>query len=202
MRQLSEDDALFLASESAHASANVSLVQIYDRRRPGGKLRSRASSRWWRAGCTVRRSSARSCVRCRSARRAVLDRDENSSRVPRAQHRAPKPVTAPVLHPASRITRARSTATAALGDLRHRGAGQPPRPPARHFALLTKLHHAAIDVERAPRSSRCCTQHAGSPEAEPPTWFPESPRACSSSSAAVSRTRRCRPRGCSARSAT
>ena len=30
MRQLSQNDALFLASESAHSNSNVSLVTIYD----------------------------------------------------------------------------------------------------------------------------------------------------------------------------
>ncbi len=40
MRQLSKNDALFLASESAHSNSNVSLVQIYDpSTAPAGKLR-------------------------------------------------------------------------------------------------------------------------------------------------------------------
>ena len=39
MRQLSRNDALFLASESVHSNSNVSLVQIYDpSTAPGGKF--------------------------------------------------------------------------------------------------------------------------------------------------------------------
>jgi diacylglycerol O-acyltransferase / wax synthase len=40
MRQLSKNDALFLSSDSAHSSSNISLVQIYDpSTAPGGRLR-------------------------------------------------------------------------------------------------------------------------------------------------------------------
>jgi len=40
MRQLGKNDALFLSSESAHSSSNVSLIQIYDpSTAPGGRLR-------------------------------------------------------------------------------------------------------------------------------------------------------------------
>ena len=40
MRQLNTNDALFIASESAHSGSNVSLVQIYDpSTAPEGRLR-------------------------------------------------------------------------------------------------------------------------------------------------------------------
>ena len=40
MQQLSEQDAAFLASDSAHANANVSLLHIYDQSTaPSGKVR-------------------------------------------------------------------------------------------------------------------------------------------------------------------
>ncbi|HWS13762.1 MAG TPA: hypothetical protein VN279_13245, partial [Rhodocyclaceae bacterium] len=40
MRRLNQNDALFLASDSAHSNSNVSLIQIYDpSTAPGGRLR-------------------------------------------------------------------------------------------------------------------------------------------------------------------
>ena len=39
MRQLSQNDALFLSSDSAHSSSNISLIQIYDpSTAPGGNV--------------------------------------------------------------------------------------------------------------------------------------------------------------------
>jgi diacylglycerol O-acyltransferase / wax synthase len=182
MRQLSESDALLLASESAHAGSNVSLVQIYDpSTAPGGKLRFKSIL------ALVESRLHRSPIFRQKLREVpfAIDEpwwieDEHFDLEYHVRHIAlPKPgdwrqfcIQASRIH-ARPLDRNRPLweiyvieGLDSLLDL-----------PKDSFALLTKLHHAAIDVERG--TEIITLLHDTSPRpprAEPPEpWFPESP---------------------------
>jgi len=183
----------FLSSESAHSCSNVSLIQIYDpSTAPAASCVSRIFSASSRAGCTARRCSGRSCAGPVRPRRAVLDRGrELRPRVPRSSHRpAQARRLAPVLHPDVAHPCAPARPEPALVEIYViEGLDAHRRPAKDSFALLTKLHHAAIDVKRRPRRSPpcCTTQTPRPPPREPPEpWFPSPRRTRSNSPAAGS----------------
>jgi WS/DGAT/MGAT family acyltransferase len=182
MRQLIASDALFVASESAHANSNVSLVQIYDpSTAPGGKLRFKSILD------LVQSRLHRSPIFRQKLREVPfgLDEpywieDENFDLEYHVRNIAlPKPgdwrqfcIQASRIH-ARPLDRNRPLweiyvieGLDSLLDL-----------PKDSFALLTKLHHAAIDVEQGTEIITLlhdATPHP--PKAAPPEpWFPESP---------------------------
>ena len=182
MRQLSESDALFLASESAHSNSNVSLVQIYDpSTAPEGKLRFKSIL------ALVESRLHRSPLFRQKLRQVPfgLDEpywieDENFDLEYHVRNIAlPKPgdwrqfcIQASRLH-ARPLDRDRPLweiyvieGLDSLLDL-----------PKDSFALLTKLHHAAIDVEQGTEIITLLHDTAPQPPTpEPPEpWFPESP---------------------------
>jgi len=180
MRQLSARDAAFLYSDTHHANANVTLVQIYDQSTvPGGKLRFKSilahiESRL--AGLPIFRSKLQ---------RVALDLDHpywvddaNFDLEYHVRHIAlPKPgdwrqfcIQASRIH-ARPLDRERPLweiyvveGLDSLLDL-----------PAGSFALLTKIHHAAVDAEGG--SKIALLLHDSSPDAllppPPKPWFPQ-----------------------------
>jgi diacylglycerol O-acyltransferase / wax synthase len=182
MRQLSESDALFLASESAHASSNVSLVQIYDpSTAPEGRLRFKSIL------ALVESRLHRSPIFRQKIREVPFGLDEpywiEDENFDLEYH-------------------VRNIALPRPGDWRqfciqasriHARPLDPNRPlweiyviegldslldlPKDSFALLTKLHHAAIDVLQG--TEIITLLHDATPQppkVEPPEpWFPESP---------------------------
>ena len=202
MRQLSESDALLLASESAHAGSNVSLVQIYDpSTAPGGKL-------GFKHACALVESRLHRSPIFRQKLRGVpfaLDGRTGSrtstSTSSTTSATSPCPSRATGGSSASRpraSTRVRSIATARCGSSTSSRAWTACSTcRSASFALLTKLHHAAIDVERGteimtllhdttPRRRRRSRPSPGSPIRH---------RAALELVAAASCTRRPRPRG-------
>ena len=163
MRQLSKNDALFLASESAHSNSNVSLVRSTTRRRrPAAGCASRASSR----SCESRLHRSpifrqKLLQRAVRARRAVLDRGrELRPRVPRAPHRAAEAGRlAPVLHPG--LAHPRAPARPATGrcgrstSSRASTASSTCRRTASRCSPSCTTRRSTSSA--APRSSRCCT---------------------------------------------
>jgi diacylglycerol O-acyltransferase / wax synthase len=182
MRQLSKSDALFLASESANSTSNVSLIQIYDpSTAPGGRLRFKSIL------ALVESRLHRSPIFRQKLRRVPLGLDEpywiEDENFDLEYH-------------------VRNIALPKPGDWRqfciqtsriHARPLDPNRPlweiyviegldslvdlPKDSFALLTKLHHAAIDVERGTEIISLLHDTTPlPPKAEPPEpWFPESP---------------------------
>jgi diacylglycerol O-acyltransferase len=182
MRQLNKQDALFLASESAHSNSNVSLIQIYDpSTAPGGRLRFKSVL------ALVESRLHRSPIFRQKLRQVPLGLDdpywiddENFDLEYHVRNIAlPKPGDwRQFCIQASRI------------HARPLDLDRPPWEiyviegldslldlPKDSFALLTKLHHAAIDVEQGTEIITLLhdtTPHP--PKAEPPApWFPESP---------------------------
>jgi diacylglycerol O-acyltransferase / wax synthase len=182
MRQLNKHDALFLASESAHSNSNVSLIQIYDpSTAPGGRLRFKSVL------ALVESRLHRSPIFRQKLRQVPFGLDdpywiddENFDLEYHVRNIAlPKPGDwRQFCIQASRI------------HARPLDLDRPPWEiyviegldslldlPKDSFALLTKLHHAAIDVEQGTEIITLLhdtTPHP--PKAEPPApWFPESP---------------------------
>ncbi len=181
MRQLPHSDALFLASERAHANSNVSLIQLYDpSTAPGGRLRFK------------------------SILKLVESRLHLSPIFRQRPRLVPFGLDDPYWIEDERFDleyHVRNIALPKPGDWRqfciqasriHARPLDPNRPlweiyvierldsikhlPRDSFALLTKLHHAAIDVERG--TEIITLLHDTSPipaPAEPPEpWFPAS----------------------------
>jgi WS/DGAT/MGAT family acyltransferase len=182
MRQLNTNDALFLATESAHASSNVSLVQIYDpSTAPEGRLRFKSIL-------------------------ALVESRLHLSPIFR-QKLCPVPfgLDAPYWIDDEHFDleyHVRNIALPTPGDWRqfciqasriHARPLDPNRPlweiyviegldslldlPRNSFALLTKLHHAAIDVEHG--TEIITLLHDTTPQpprpVPPEPWFPDSP---------------------------
>ena len=153
MRQLSENDAVFLASESAHSNSNVSLVQIYDpSTAPGGRLQFKSLL------ALVQSRLHRSPI-FRQKLRSVpfgLDEpywieDENFDLEYHVRHIAlPKPGDwRQFCIQASRIHARPLDLNRPLWEIYLiEGLDSLLDLPKDSFALLTKLHHAAIDVRR------------------------------------------------------
>ena len=182
MRQLSQNDALFLSSDSAHSSSNISLIQIYDpSTAPGGRLRFKdflalVESRLHRSH--VFRQKLRSVP-------FGLDEpywieDENFDLEYHVRNIAlPKPGDwRQFCIQTSRIHARPLDLNRPLWEIYViEGLDAIDDLPKDSFALLTKLHNAAIDVKRG--TAIITLLHDTSPQPakpEPPEpWFPASP---------------------------
>ncbi|MBK9245426.1 MAG: wax ester/triacylglycerol synthase family O-acyltransferase [Burkholderiales bacterium] len=182
MRQLSKNDALFLSSESAHSSSNVSLIQIYDpSTAPGGRLRfkdflSLVESRLHRSH--VFRHKLQTVP-------LGLDEpywveDENFDLEYHVRNIAlPKPGDwRQFCIQASRIHARPLDLNRPLWEIYViEGLDAIDDLPKDSFALLTKLHNAAIDVRRG--TAIITLLHDIVPQAPKPEptepWFPASP---------------------------
>jgi WS/DGAT/MGAT family acyltransferase len=182
MRQLSRNDALFLASESAHSNSNVSLIQIYDpSTAPGGRLQFKSLL------ALVQSRLHRSPVFRQKLRSVPLGldepywvEDENFDLEYHVRHVAlPKPGDwRQFCIQTSRIHARPLDLRRPLWELYLiEGLDSLLDLPKDSFALLTKLHHAAIDVRRG--TAIITLLHDTTPlppTPEPPEpWFPESP---------------------------
>jgi WS/DGAT/MGAT family acyltransferase len=182
MRQLSESDALFLASESAHKTSNVSLVQIYDpSTAPGGRMRFKGLL------ALIESRLHLSPIFRQRLRRVPLGldepywvEDENFDLEYHVRHIAlPKPGNwRQFCIQASRIHARPLDPNRPLWEIYFiEGLDGLMGLPKESFALLTKLHHAAIDVERGTEIMTLLhdvTPRPPKPEPAEP-WFPESP---------------------------
>ncbi len=182
MRQLSKNDALFLASESAHSNSNVSLITIYDpSTAPGGRLQFKSIL------ALVQSRLHRSPV-FRQKLRSVpfgLDEpywieDENFDLEYHVRNIAlPKPGDwRQFCIQTSRIHARPLDLNRPLWELYViEGLDSLLDLPKDSFALLTKLHHAAIDVRRGTAIITLLHDTTPRPPKHEPTepWFPESP---------------------------
>jgi len=181
MRQLSKNDALFLATESAHSNSNVSLITIYDPSTvPGGRLSFKSIL------ALVESRLHRSPV-FRQKLRTVpfgLDEpywieDENFDLEYHVRNVAlPKPGDwRQFCIQTSRIHARPLDLNRPLWELYViEGLDSLLDLPKDSFALLTKLHHAAIDVRRGTAIITLLheTTAQPSPHEPPEPWFPES----------------------------
>ena len=181
MRQLSQNDALFLATESAHSNSNVSLITIYDpSTAPGGRLQFKGllalvESRLHRA--PVFRQKLRSVP-------LGLDEpywieDENFDLEYHVRHIAlPQPGDwRQFCIQTSRIHARPLDLNRPLWELYMiEGLDSILDLPKNSFALLTRLHHAAIDARRGTAIITLLhdTSAQPSPQEPPEPWFPES----------------------------
>jgi WS/DGAT/MGAT family acyltransferase len=182
MRQLSRNDALFLASESAHSNSNVSLIQIYDpSTAPAGRLQFKSIL------ALVKSRLHRSPVFRQKLRSVPLGlddpywvEDENFDLEYHVRHIAlPKPGDwRQFCIQTSRIHARPLDLNRPLWELYViEGLDSLLDLPKDSFALLTKLHHAAIDFRRGTAIITLLHDLTPEPPApEPPEpWFPESP---------------------------
>ena len=181
MRQLSKNDALFLTSESAHSNSNVSLITIYDpSTAPGGRLAFKSIL------ALVESRLHRSPV-FRQKLRTVpfgLDEpywieDENFDLEYHVRNVAlPRPGDwRQFCIQTSRIHARPLDLNRPLWELYViEGLDSLLDLPKDSFALLTKLHHAAIDVRRGTAIITLLhdTTAQPSPQEPPEPWFPES----------------------------
>jgi diacylglycerol O-acyltransferase len=181
MRQLSAHDAGFLYSDTSHSNANVTLVQIYDQSTaPGGKVRFKSilahiESRL--AGLPIFRSKLQ---------RVPLDLDHpywvddpNFDLEYHVRHIAlPKPGDwRQFCIQASRIHARPLDQNRPLWEIYVvEGLDSLLELPVGSFALLTKVHHAAVDAEGGSRITMLL--HDLTPNVSPPPpprpWFPQS----------------------------
>ncbi len=182
MRQINRNDALFLASESAHSNSNVSLVQIYDpSTAPGGRLRFKSIL------ALVESRLHRSPLFRQKLRQVPLDlddpywiEDENFDLEYHVRNIAlPKPGDwRQFCIQASRIHARPLDINRPLWEIYViEGLDSLLDLPRDSFALLTKLHHAAIDVERGTEIITLLHDSTPHPPAvDPPIpWFPDTP---------------------------
>ncbi len=182
MRQLSQNDSLFLSSESAHSSSNLSLIQIYDpSTAPGGRLRFKDFL------ALVESRLHRSHVFRHKLREVPFGLDEpywiEDEKFDLEYHvrniALPKPGDwRQFCIQASRIHARPLDLNRPLWEIYViEGLDSIDDLPKDSFALLTKLHHAAIDVKRG--TAITTLLHDTTPQPirhEPPEpWFPESP---------------------------
>jgi WS/DGAT/MGAT family acyltransferase len=182
MRQLNEQDALFLDTDSAHANSNVSFIQIYDpSTAPGGKIRFKSLL------ALIESRLHRSPIFRQKLVRVPLDlddpywiEDENFDLEYHVRHIAlPKPGDwRQFCIQASRIHARALDLNRPLWEIYLiEGLDTLLDLPRDSFALLTKLHNAAIDVERGTEITMLLhdpTPHPPAPEPAEP-WFPEAP---------------------------
>src|SRR5512135_2313376 len=182
MRQLSRNDALFLASESAHSNSNVSLIQIYDpSTAPGGRLQ-------FKSILALVQSRLHLSPVFRQKLRSVpfgLDEpywieDENFDLEYHVRHIAlPKPGDwRQFCIQASRIHARPLDLTRPLWELYLvEGLDSLLNLPKDSFALLAKIHHAAIDVRGGAEITTLLHDTTAIPPSPEPAepWFPESP---------------------------
>jgi len=180
MRQLSAHDAGFLYADTSHSNSNVTLIQIYDQSTaPGGKVRfkrilAHIESRL--AGLPIFRSKLQ---------RVPLDLDHpywvddpNFDLEYHVRHIAlPKPGDwRQLCIQASRIHARPLDLNRPLWEIYVvEGLDSLLELPVGSFALLTKIHHAAVDAEGGSRIAMLLhdiTPHAPKP-APPKPWFPQ-----------------------------
>jgi WS/DGAT/MGAT family acyltransferase len=182
MRQLSKNDALFLSSESAHSSSNISLIQIYDpSTAPGGRLRFKdflalVESRLHRSHVFRHKL----CSVPFGLDEPYWVEDENFDLEYHVRNIAlPKPGDwRQFCIQASRIHARPLDLNRPLWELYViEGLDAIDDLPKDSFALLTKLHNAAIDVKRG--TAIITLLHDTSPQPAKPEpaepWFPASP---------------------------
>jgi WS/DGAT/MGAT family acyltransferase len=180
MRQLSARDAGFLYADTRHSNANVTLIQIYDQSTaPGGKVRFKSilahiESRL--AGLPIFRSKLQ---------RVPLDLDHpywvddpNFDLEYHVRHIAlPKPGDwRQFCIQASRIHARPLDLNRPLWEVYVvEGLDSLLELPAGSFALLTKIHHAAVDAEGGSRIAMLLHDLTPSalPPAPPKPWFPQ-----------------------------
>jgi len=182
MNQLSGQDAAFLYSDSTHANANVTLLHIYDQSTvPGGTLRFKSIL------AHIEGRLHRLPMFRRKLQRVPLEldlpywvEDENFDLEYHVRHLAlPKPgdwrqfcIQVSRLH-ARPLDMSRPLWEIYVIE----GLDSLLELPAGSFALVTKTHHAAIDIEGGSEIAMLLHDtEALPPEAAPlPPWFPRSP---------------------------
>jgi len=182
MRQLNGLDASFLYSDSAHANSNVTLIHIYDQSTaPGGKVRFKSILKH------IESRLHRSPVFRQKLLRIPLEldypywiEDEHFDLEYHVRHIAlPKPGDwRQFCIQASRIHARPLDLGRPLWEIYViEGLDAFLDLPVGSFALITKIHHAAIDVEHGNELSMLL--HDPSPESVPPDppepWFPQRP---------------------------
>jgi WS/DGAT/MGAT family acyltransferase len=182
MRQLSAHDASFLYSDTTHSNANVTLVHIYDQSTaPGGKVRFKSIL------AQIESRIEKLPVFRQKLHRVPLDLDfpywvddENFDLEYHVRHIAlPKPGDwRQFCIQASRIHARPLDLNRPLWEMYViEGLDSFLDLPPGTFALLTKTHHAAIDIEQG--SEMTMLLHDPGPEppaAVPPApWFPDPP---------------------------
>lgn len=182
MQQLRGRDAGFLYMDSGNASANVTLVHIYDpSTAPGGKVRFKHIL------AHVEARLHRSPVFRRRLLRVPLELDDpywiEDERFDLEYHVRHIALPAPgdwrqFCIQASRIHARPLDLSRPLWEIHViEGLDGLLGLPRGSFALLTKIHHAAIDLEAGPELTMALHDTTAQPsEPEPPEpWFPESP---------------------------
>ncbi len=182
MRQLSDQDAVFLYSETAHSNSNVTLLHIYDQSTaPGGKVRFKSilahvENRLDRV--PVLRERVRKVPF--GLGRPYWVEDENFSLEYHVRHIAlPKPGDwRQFCIQASRIHARPLDLNRPLWEMYViEGLDSFLDLPRGSFALLLKIHHAAIDLEHGCEITTVLHDLSPqSPAHEPPEpWFPAAP---------------------------
>ena len=182
MRQLSGSDAGFLYSETARANANVTLIQIYDpSTAPGGTVRFKSIL------AHIEGRLYRSPIFRQKLHRVPLEldypywvEDEDFDLEYHVRHIAlPRPGDwRQFCIQASRIHARPLDLNRPLWEVYViEGLDGLLELPAGSFAMLTKIHHAAIDVEHGAEITTLLhdTTATPSPPEPPEPWFPESP---------------------------
>ncbi len=182
MRQLSEHDAAFLYSDSAHANSNVTLIHIYDQSTaPGGRVRFKDIL------AHIEGRLHRSPIFRQKLKRLPFDfdfpywvEDDNFDLEFHVRHIAlPKPGDwRQFCIQVSRIHARPLDLNRPLWEMYViEGLDSFVDLPPGSFALVTKLHHAALDVEEG--SEITSLLHDTTPKPHPPEppepWFPETP---------------------------
>jgi diacylglycerol O-acyltransferase len=182
MRQLSPHDASFLYADTIHANSNVTFLQVYDQSTaPGGMVRFKTIL------AHIESRLHRSAIFRNKLLRVPLEldypywvEDENFDLEYHVRHIAlPKPGDwRQFCIQASRIHARALDLNRPLWEIYViEGLDSITDLPAGSFALLTKIHHAAIDVES--RNEFIEVLHDTTrqpPKPEPPEpWFPQSP---------------------------
>jgi len=181
MRQLSKNDSLFLESENVHCNSNVSLIQIYDpSTAPAGRLQFKSflalvESRLHLS--PVFRQKL--CSVPFGLDEPYWTEDENFDLEYHVRHIAlPKPGDwRQFCIQTSRIHARPLDLNRPLWEMYViEGLDSLLDLPKDSFALLTKLHHAAIDDTRGTAIITLLHDTTRQPKIEPPEpWFPESP---------------------------
>ena len=181
MRQLSGNDARFLYSDTAHTNANITKIQIYDQSTArGGKVRFKSIL------SHIEGRLDRSPIFRQRLHRVPLEldypywiEDENFDLEYHVRHIAlPKPGDwRQFCIQASRIHARPLDLSRPLWEIYViEGLDGFLDLPADSFALLTKVHHAAIDIEGRGITTLLHDITPNPPSAGPPApWFPEPP---------------------------
>src|SRR5450755_4232631 len=182
MRQLTGHDASFLYSDTLHANSNVTFIQIYDQSTaPGGKVRFKSLL------AHIESRLHRSPIFRSKLLRVPLEldypywiEDEHFDLEYHVRHIAlPEPGDwRQFCIQASRIHARALDLNRPLWEIYViEGLDSIVDLPAGSFALLTKIHHAAVDVERHNEIIEVLhdsTRRPSKPEPSEP-WFPERP---------------------------